>query len=132
MRVRIEHITRFEYDADVVESVIDVRLGPRTDAHQRRGRFNIAVDPAGADRRYGDGFVNTGFLVTFARPHRHLELRMTGTIETLLADPFAIPAQPPDSLGPSALADFLDSSPLVPLVPELEALAGPHRPRSAD
>jgi len=132
MKVRVEHVTRFEYDSDVVESVIDVRLGPRSDAHQRWGRFNIVLDPAGAIRRYGDGFGNTGFLVTLARAHRHLELRTTGEIETLLADPFAIPAQPPDPLGPSALADFLDPSPLVPLVPELETLAGPHRPTSAE
>src|SRR5205814_4289258 len=132
VKVRVEHITRFDYAADVVESVIDVRLGPRSDAHQRWGRFNIVVDPAGAVRRYGDGFGNTAFLVTLARAHRHLELRMTGEIETLLADPFAIPAQPPDPLGPSALADFLDPSPLVPLVPELESLAGPHRPTSAN
>ena len=130
MKVRVEHVTRFEYDDDVVESVIDVRLGPRSDPHQRWGRFNIVVDPAGAIRRYGDGFGNTAFLVTFARAHRHLELRTTGEIETLLADPFAIPSQPPDPLGPSALADFLDPSPLVPLVPELEALAAPHRPAS--
>jgi len=132
MKVRIEHITRFEYDTDVVESVIDVRLGPRSDAHQRWGRFNIVVDPAGAIRRYGDGFGNTAFLATLARPHRHLELRTTGEIETLLADPFVLPAQPPEPLGPSARADFLDPSPLVPLVPELEALAGPHRQRSSE
>jgi len=132
VKVRIKHTTRFEYDADVVESVIDVRLGPRSDAHQRWGRFNIGVDPAGAVRRYGDGFGNTAFLVTLARAHKHLELRTEGEIETLLADPFAMPAQPPDPLGPSALADYLDSSPLVPLVPELEALAGPERPKSGE
>ena len=132
MKVRVEHVTRFEYDADVVESVIDIRLGPRSDPHQRWGRFDIVVDPAGAIRRYGDGFGNTGFLVTLARAHRHLELRTIGEIETLLADPFAIPAQPPDPLGPSALADFLDPSPLVPLVPELASLAAPHRPKSPE
>lgn len=132
MKVRVEHTTRFEYDSDVVESVIDVRLGPRSDAHQRWGRFEIGVDPAGAVRRYADGLGNTAFLVTLARPHRHLELRTVGEIETLLADPFAAPAQPPDPLGPSALADSLFPSPLVPAVPELEALAGPHRPASAE
>lgn len=132
MKVRVEHTTRFEYDSDVVESVIDVRLGPRSDAHQRWGRFEIGIEPAGAYRRYSDGFGNTGFLVTLARPHRHLELRTFGEIETLLADPFATPAQLPDPLGPSALADCLNPSLLVPAVPELEALAGPHRPASAD
>lgn len=132
MKVRIQHTTRFDYDADVVESVIDVRLGPRSDSHQRWGRFDIRVDPAGAVRRYGDGFGNTAFLVTLARAHKHLELKTTGEIETLLADPFAMPAQPPEPLGPSALADFLDPSPLVPLVPELKALAGPVRPSSAE
>jgi transglutaminase-like putative cysteine protease len=132
MKVRVEHATRFEYDTDVVESVIDVRLGPRSDAHQRWGRFKIDVDPAGSVRRYVDGLGNTAFLVTLARAHRHVELRMTGEIETLLADPFALPAQPPDPLGPRALADFLDPSPLVPAVPELEALAAPERPASPD
>ncbi len=132
MKVRVEHTTRFEYDSDVVESVIDVRLGPRSDAHQRWGRFEIAVDPAGSFRRYADGLGNTAFLVTLARPHRHLELRTVGEIETLLADPFATPAQLPDPLGASALADSLNPSLLVPAVPELEALAGPHRPASAD
>jgi transglutaminase-like putative cysteine protease len=132
VKVRIKHITRFDYDADVVESVIDVRLGPRSDPHQRWGRFDIGIDPAGAVRRYADGFGNTAFLVTLARAHRHLELRTGGEIETLLADPFAVPAQPPDPLGPSALADYLDPSPLVPLVPELAALAGPQRPTSPE
>jgi transglutaminase-like putative cysteine protease len=132
VKVKVEHLTRFEYDSDVVQSVVDVRLGPRSDAHQRWGRFDIAVEPAGAVRRYGDGFGNTAFLVTVARAHRRLQLRTRGEIETLLADPFAIPAQPPDPLGPSALADFLGPSPLVPLVPELETLAGPHRPTSKE
>lgn len=130
MKVRIEHTTRLEYDTDVVESVIDARLGPRSDPHQRWGRFAVTVDPAGAIRRYSDGFGNIGHLVTVARPHRHLALRMAGDIETLLADPFAVPAQPPDPLGPSARADCLDPSPLVPLVPELAALAAPYRPAS--
>lgn len=132
MRVRIEHATRFEYDGDVVESVIDVRLGPRSDAHQRWGRFEIGTDPVGAVRRYSDGFGNTAFLVTLARAHKHLHLRTVGEIETLLVDPFALPAQPPEPLGPSLLADYLDPSPLVPAVPELEALAAPHRPASAE
>ena len=132
MKVHVEHTTRFEYDTEVVESVIDVRLGPRSDAHQRWRSFEIAVDPAGSFRRYADGLGNTAFLVTLARPHRHLELRTVGEIETLLADPFAAPAQLPDPLGPSALADFLHPSPLVPAVPELEALAGPLRPASAE
>ena len=132
MKIRVEHTTRFEYDADVVESVVDVRLGPRSDADQRWGRFKIEVDPAGSVRRYVDGLGNTAFLVTLARPHRHLELQMVGEIETLMTDPFASPAQPPAPLGPRALADSLDPSPLVPAVPELEALAGQERPASAD
>jgi hypothetical protein len=78
VKIRVEHTTRFEYDADVVESVVDVRLGPRSDAHQRWGRFKIEVDPAGSVRRYVDGLGNTAFLVTLARPHRHLELQMVG------------------------------------------------------
>src|ERR687885_117713 len=37
MRVEVAHVTRLEYDADVVEAVMDTRLGPLSDADQRVG-----------------------------------------------------------------------------------------------
>ena len=48
MRVRIQHTTRLDYTADVVEGVTDGRLGPLSDGHQRWERFSLRVDPPAA------------------------------------------------------------------------------------
>jgi transglutaminase-like putative cysteine protease len=58
MRVEIVHTTRLTYDADVVEGVMDARLGPYSDAHQRWLHYDLRVDPSAAVRRYQDGFGN--------------------------------------------------------------------------
>ena len=95
MRITLRHVTRLEYDADVVESVMDARLGPRSDEDQRWGRFELRTSPAAAVRRFADAFGNIGHLISIAGPHAHLEVTTTGEIETLLADPFARPRTPP-------------------------------------
>jgi transglutaminase-like putative cysteine protease len=128
MRVAIAHTTRLEYTADVVEGVMDVRLGPFTDEHQRWGRFDPRVSPPAAVRRYADGFDNVAHLITIARPHRHVEVVVQSEVETLLDDPFRRPVIRPRPLGPSDLADSLMPSQLVPRDPDLEAMAAPHRP----
>ena len=58
MRVAITHATRLEYSANVIEAVMDVRLGPLDDAHQLVERFDLRLDPPGSARRYTDGFGN--------------------------------------------------------------------------
>lgn len=128
MKVTLQHTTRLEYDAEVVESVMDARLGPRSDEDQRWGRFELRTSPAGAVRRYADAFGNIAHLITVAGAHRHLEVTTVGEVETLLADPFAPPAAAPAPLGPAELADFLQPSVLIPRHEGLERLAGPHRP----
>ena len=35
MRVSVTHTTRLDYSTDVVEAVMDTRLGPFSDMHQR-------------------------------------------------------------------------------------------------
>lgn len=130
MKVSIRHTTRLEYDAEVVESVMDARLGPRSDEDQRWGRFELRTDPVGAIRRYADAFGNIGHLVTVARAHRHLEVTTVGEVDTLLADPFAPPAEAPAPLGPAERADYLQPSVLIPRHDGLTALAAPHRPGS--
>jgi len=132
VRVHLVHVTRLEYTADVVEGVMDVRVGPRTDADQRVERFVLNVQPAAAVRRYADGFGNYAHLITISRPHRTLELTVESDVHTTLEDPFALPARPPDPLTPGELSDYLLPSPLVPLHSELLALAEPCRPASPE
>jgi len=128
VRVEIVHTTHLTYDADVVEGVMDARLGPFSDADQRWEHYDLRVAPSGAVRPYEDGFGNVAHLITLARAHRYVEIVSGGRVETLLSDPFQLPARIPVPLGPSELADYLAPSALVQSIPALEAMAEPHRP----
>lgn len=132
MRISLRHLTRLEYDASVVESVMDARLGPRSDEDQRWGRFELRTTPAAAVRRYADAFGNIAHLITVAAPHTSLEVVTVGQIETLLADPFARPRAAPAPLEPGERSDYLRPSILVPRDPGLDALAAAHRPSAPD
>jgi transglutaminase-like putative cysteine protease len=128
VRVAITHTTRLDYTADVVEGVMDVRLGPRSDADQRWERFNLRAGPTAAVRGYTDGFGNTAHLVTIARPHRFVEIVTQSQVETFLADPFVPPPLPPPALRPSQRIDYLGPSPLVAPHPDLSAIAARYQP----
>ena len=125
MRIHVEHRTSLAYSADVVESVMDARLGPRTDEHQRWGAFEIKVTPNAAIRRYADGFGNIAHLITVAKPHRTIDVVMRGEIETTLADPFQPPRARPTALAPGDAVDYLGPSPLIPKVEALNTTAAP-------
>jgi transglutaminase-like putative cysteine protease len=128
MRVSITHRTRLDYSTEVTQGVMDTRLGPHSDAHQRWERFALEVSSGGAVRRYSDAFDNVAHLLTLARPHRSVEVLATGTVETLLADPFALPAVPAPPLRAAERFDYLQESSLVALVPAVAAMAEPYRP----
>ena len=74
VRIRLVHVTRFDYSADVVEGVMEVRLGPLSDSTQRWDRFKLSVTPTGSVRPYADGFGNRTHLVTVGKPHSMLEV----------------------------------------------------------
>ena len=132
MKVHLEHITRLDYNTNVVEGVMDVRLGPLSDPDQRWDVFTINVSPSGSVRRYTDGFGNRAHLITVAKPHRMLEVVTRCDVVTTLVDPFSAPPQRPRALTPSELADYLQPSALVPVSAELAALAEPFRPASPE
>jgi transglutaminase-like putative cysteine protease len=131
VRIAVEHRTRLTYSADVVESVMDARVGPRTDEHQRWISFDLSVDPPASVRRYNDGFGNAAHLICLARPHRTVDVLMRGEIETTLHDPFQEPRSRPTALGPGDTVDFLWPSPLVPRAEELVTTAEPFRQGTA-
>jgi len=127
VRAEVRHTTRLDYSADVVEAVMDVRLGPLTDQDQRVEHFELRVEPHGAVRRYTDGFGNPAHLISLARPHRFVEVVAATELDTLLDDPFRLPAQAPGSLDPRTATDSLQPSELVTLGPEIADLAAPYR-----
>ena len=126
MKIRLVHVTRFDYSADVVEGVMEVRLGPLSDATQRWDRFQLSVSPSGTVRQFVDGFGNRTHLVTVGRPHRTLEVTTRSELSTMLDNPFALPAKPPRALSPSEEIDYLSPSPLVPALPEFRDLLEAH------
>jgi transglutaminase-like putative cysteine protease len=130
VKIRVTHTTRVDYDADVVEGVMDVRLGPFSDADQRWERFDLRVDPTAGVRSYRDGFGNSAHLITVGRPHSFIEVVARGEIETFLDEPFVPPPEPPPALRPSDRADYLPASPLVEAHPDLAAIAARYRPRA--
>ncbi|MBI2755910.1 MAG: transglutaminase family protein [Chloroflexi bacterium] len=128
MRIAVTHTTRLDYTGDVVEAVVDARLGPLSDADQRVERFELRLDPAGQARRYLDGFANAAHLITCHRPHSFLEIVARSQVQTYLSDPFMLPGRLPPPLTPVELADALDPSPLVPRFGPVDEMAAPFRP----
>ena len=132
MRVQVTHTTRLDYDGEVTEGVMDVRLGPLTDPHQRWERHDLRVSPSGSIRRYLDGFRNEAHLVTVPRVHSFVEIVSSGIVETLLDNPFALPSGRPRPLTSAELFDYQRPSKHVSVGEEVAALAAPHRPPSPD
>ena len=58
MAYSIRHLTRFQYEPEVRESVMEVRMQPRTDARQRCMTFSLGVDPQATIMVYRDFFGN--------------------------------------------------------------------------
>ncbi|HET7770174.1 MAG TPA: transglutaminase family protein [Chloroflexota bacterium] len=127
MRVQVTHKTRLDYDGEVTEGVMDVRLGPRSDAHQRWERHELRVTPSGSIRHYQDGFGNAASLITVPRIHTFVEVVSEGIVETLLDNPFTPPSGRPRPLTMGEQFDFVRPSRYVAIGEEVQALAEPHR-----
>jgi transglutaminase-like putative cysteine protease len=92
----IHHVTKFSYETPVRESVMEVRMQPRTESTQRCVRFGLSTTPASRVKMYDDRDGNT--VHHFNIPGRHSRLLVTA--EAL------VEMQPapilPDSLGGNA------------------------------
>jgi len=72
MRYTVYHLTHFRYDAPVSESVMEVRMQPRTESVQRCLRFELATTPRSRVFAYQDPEGNV--VHHFDVPARHREL----------------------------------------------------------
>ena len=93
-RYSIRHITRFNYDVPVSESLMEVRMQPRTEGTQRCLRFELAVAPRARVFAYRDHLGNS--VHHFDTPARHTQLTLTARAYVEL-DP--LPTTP-ESLDP--------------------------------
>jgi transglutaminase-like putative cysteine protease len=70
----IRHLTQFRYDAPVSESLMEVRMHPRTDGPQRCLTFQLSVDPRTQVNSYRDYLGNS--VHHFDVPGKHMRLRI--------------------------------------------------------
>jgi len=92
----IRHMTRFEYDHPVSESLMEVRIHPRTDTNQRCFSFTLSVSPRCRVFSYRDHLGNN--VHHFDIPSQHRELVIIGRALVELQELSAIP----EALAPSS------------------------------
>jgi transglutaminase-like putative cysteine protease len=85
----IRHLTQFRYDAPVSESLMEVRMHPRTDGAQRSLSFQLSVDPRTQVYSYRDYLGNT--VHHFDVPGKHMRLRIVAEALVEVQNPPEVP-----------------------------------------
>jgi transglutaminase-like putative cysteine protease len=86
----IRHVTQFSYDTPVSESLMEVRMQPRSEGSQRCLRFELGVTPRARVLAYLDHLSNS--VHHFDTPPRHTELTVTARAQVQLDPIPAVPA----------------------------------------
>ncbi len=89
MRYTVYHLTHFRYDAPVSESVMEVRMQPRTESVQRCLRFELTTTPRARVFAYQDPEGNV--VHHFDVPARHRELTVVAESVVEFVSDIAIP-----------------------------------------
>jgi len=92
----IRHLTRFRYESPVSESLMEVRMHPRTEGNQRCLSFQLSVDPRARVNVYRDYLGNS--VHHFDVPGKHKELAILA--EALVE--METPPELPEALAPGA------------------------------
>jgi transglutaminase-like putative cysteine protease len=87
MAYSVRHITRFRYEPAVRESVMEVRLQPRTDMRQRCLSFSLDVTPRANIMVYRDFFGNAVHHFDIPGQHELVEVAAQAIVEVLSATP---------------------------------------------
>jgi transglutaminase-like putative cysteine protease len=83
MAYSVRHITRFQYAPGVRESVMEVRMQPRTDARQRCLSFALNLTPRANAMMYRDFFGNAVHHFDIPGQHELLEVAAQAVVEVL-------------------------------------------------
>jgi transglutaminase-like putative cysteine protease len=125
----VTHVTRFQYEGPVRESVMELRLAPRTDHRQEVRSFDLTTRPAATIFKYTDALGNDVHHFDIVAPHDELVLLSRAHVRTLPARAL------PDSLEASAwdtlermradgqLWDYFEPSRRVPVSAAVRAFA---------
>jgi len=96
-RYSICHVTRFAYSGSISESMMEVRMQPRSDEGQRCLRFELVTQPRSRIFAYRDSRGNT--VHHFDIPSRHARLIVTADAVVEMSPPMTqqTSSAPPDS-----------------------------------
>lgn len=98
MKLKVEHLTRFEYTQPVFETTTEVRLQPANgqDNPQQLKSFGLEVEPKTRVFDYQDFYGNTIHYFSVLPPHASLEIRTSAIVET---GPGDYPVEPKDAVN---------------------------------
>ena len=94
----VRHTTTFRYDPAVRESVMEVRMQPRSDSQQRCLKFQLDVNPAANIMQYRDFMGNAVHHFDIAQGHTQLQVKANSLVEV---QPSTLPSS-------SAAGDWAD------------------------
>jgi transglutaminase-like putative cysteine protease len=88
----IRHVTRFRYSAPVHESVMELRMQPRSEGPQRLRSFQIITTPRAQLYAYTDHNGNQVYHFNVLRQHGELRVEAIATVEVAHFEPLDRPA----------------------------------------
>lgn len=81
MYYAITHLTIYKYSAPINDSVMEVRMQPRSDDHQRCPRFDLHVSPTVKTFQYRDYLGNSIHTFDIPAPHTELAIKAEAVVE---------------------------------------------------
>lgn len=82
----VRHVTKFRYVPAVRESVMEVRMQPRSEGHQRCLSFDMTVKPTANVMQYRDFLGNVVHHFDIAGSHSELNIKVQSLVEVLPGD----------------------------------------------
>lgn len=83
----IRHVTRFRYSAAVRESVMELRMQPRSEGPQMLRSFQLTTSPRAQLYAYTDHFGNAVYHFNVLRAHEELRIEATAVVEIYHSPP---------------------------------------------
>ena len=129
----VRHVTRFRYSNPVRESVMELKMQPRSESPQALRNFQIATLPRSQLYAYTDHFGNAVYHFNVLREHSELRIEAQSVVEVSHVPPLPAAAdslewQRYNSLNLRAEHyDLLESSAFVCPSPELAGFIAAHR-----
>jgi transglutaminase-like putative cysteine protease len=82
VELSVRHVTRFDYEGPVRDSVNELRLCPRTDEFQTTLDFRLTTEPRSEVRSFIDWLGNTVHTFDISEPHTRLVITATSRVIT--------------------------------------------------